>query len=181
MHLAFRTDPLMQKFISLTSPLHAHLEGMFGRALYCSIVNPLRQPENEVFLLRPAKPSEIRCLALWRVEPEHIATLDQLTSLVRLAWPRSITDCRLYLDEQNPAEAYLVDIYGQKSSTRPLAYFRPRSSRTLMSRCLKLGGFCWHGPAQAIEPFLKLCSPPSEALPRSGLDDENQENCGFPD
>jgi hypothetical protein len=179
MHLESYTDPLMQKFISLAAPLRAHCEYMFGRNLYCTIFNPLRRPENQIFLLRPAKSSELARLDASLVEPEEIAALTELKLVARLAWPTAIANFRLYFNGQSPAEAFLINIYGEQSPIRAIDYFRPRSSRTLLCRCLKLGGYCWHGPKKAIEPFLKFCSPP-HPLPRRGLDDENQENFGSP-
>jgi hypothetical protein len=184
MHLESRTSPLMHQFLSLVDLLYAHRESMFGRNLRCTISNPLRRPENQIFLLRPAKPSQLERLDAPLVTPEEIAALTELKSLVRLAWPTPIADCRLYLNGPNSAEAFLVNIYGEKSPLRPIDYFRPRTALTMIRRCYKLGGYCWHGfcwygPRQAIEPFLNYCWQSSEiASPPTAMGNLDNETPG---
>ena len=157
MRFASRTDSHMEKFVSHAYGLSDQLEYIFGRSLYCDIVNPTPHPENQMFFLRPAKRSELDRLDGHLVEGEQIVALNKLKILAKLALPKSIADFRIVPSGQNPSEAFLVNLRGEKSEPRQLDYFRPKARLTMVKRCLKLGNFCWSGSDSMIDPFYKFC------------------------
>lgn len=157
MRFAARTDSHMEKFVSHAHTLSDRLEYIFGRTLYCDIVNPVPRPENQIFFLRPAKKSELNHFKYSSVEEERAAALNELKNLAELALPRSIANFRIIPNKLNSAEAFLENLNGEKSDPRQLDYFLPKAHLTLVKRCLNLGNFCWSGSDAMIKPFYNFC------------------------
>ena len=55
------------------------------------------------------------------------------------------------------SQAFLVNVHGEMSALRGIEYFRPRTSITLKTHCLSLGGYVWTGSSALIDPFHDFC------------------------
>ena len=156
MCIATRLDPDIQKFITLAKLIGVEtIQSMFGRSLYCDIVNRPSRPQNQVFLLRSAKKVE---LGLFQSRlTDNQSALAELKTLVETAVPKVIANFRIIFDEEQLSQAFLVNIFGEKSATRPIEYFSPKSLVTMYAHCSNLGNFDWCGSYRMIESFHKFC------------------------
>lgn len=157
MKFASLLETPMSDFAAKARAIPRCLESLFGRSLYCNIVNPSSLPENLIFFLRYAKKTELYNLKENHHRDEHAEIIDSLVEIVKEAYPRLIANFRLVRDEGNFSKVYLRNEMGEKSETVNVNFLLPGSSRTLRVRCLNLGNFNWHGTDRMIKPFVDYC------------------------
>ena len=161
MRITSRADPYIEKFVALTTVLGMrNLESMVQRSLYCEIINRPEVPENQIFVLRPAKAMELERFdpRIADIADDQMATaLAELKRLAETALPEQIANFRIIPSKESPSKAFLFNAYGEKSATRETGYFRPKTSATLRVHCLSLGGYNWTGKSKMIDPFYDFC------------------------
>jgi len=168
MRIASRADSQIQQLISLAHGVGIDQFGsMVERSLYCAFHNRPECAENQIFLLRSAKASELKRIRFWGVRREEELAFDQLKISLKDNWPEEIANFRLVCDERDSSQLTVFTMHGGKGSTRPLDYFQPKSFLTFKIRCMNSGTCTWFGPQKAIKPFLDFCrstKPGTEVL-----------------
>jgi len=119
-----------------------------------AFTNPGRCPQNLIFFLRPATKTEMRSLLHDYLQEDEKLLVEELANIVKDALPRKIANFRFFRDEQDPERLFLMNDMGEKSDSRPSAYFVTSSRFTLRKRVLNLGNFSWCGSDAMIPPFI---------------------------
>jgi hypothetical protein len=158
MRFAARTDPHLQNFIKLARALSDRgCLPVFERRLHCALFNEPEFPDNQVFLLRPAKPKQLRAYDFGLGDRETAAALTEMKSLAEVGIPEEVANFRILPSGKYALIVCLVNTFGQRSAMKGIEYFHPKSSVTLRVRCLNLGSFVWCGSSRMIAPFYRYC------------------------
>lgn len=155
----------MDDFMSHAAKIPNSLESLLGRNLYCDVVNYKSHPRNRIFFLRPARKVELQQLkysARYAEDIEQNAII-ALRELVKESFPRSIANFRFVRDVGSPDVVYMANDIGQRSDSRPIDFFLPRTRRTLFVRCYDQGNYVWHGTSAMIKPFMDFCLTDSQS------------------
>ncbi len=156
MRIASRVDTEVQKFIKLAGIIGTeNIQIMFGRRLYCDIVNEPSHPQNQIFLLRPAQKVELERFD-FRLTNDREA-LTELQNLAKIIFPQVVANFRIVSIETQPSQVFLLNMQGEKSSMRPIDFFFPKSLATLRVHCLSVGNFVWCGSYRVVRPFHDFC------------------------
>jgi hypothetical protein len=158
MLLVTRKDQRVQNFIRHGRDLGDHAELVFGRHVYCTLLNEPLVPENQIFLLRPAKPRELPASHAGIFTGSQRESFDTLLGLARYEFPHLIADFRICADHEQEGECFLVDSFGQRTASRPSDYFRCYSASTFRRRCLTLGCGGWRGSDDTLPDFYAYCT-----------------------
>ena len=164
MRFASLIDQPMDEFTVHATLVQDSLQRLFDRRLYCDLVNYKSHPRNLIFFLRPAKKIELNHLAFSSRYGEEVerSAINALGEIIQESFPRPIANFRFVRDGQNPSQVYMVNDHGQRSSSRNIDFFLPRSKTTLLIRCDNLGNYCWHGTTAMIKPFMEFCLSTSD-------------------
>jgi hypothetical protein len=156
--LTSRNDPNIQRFVSRARDLGEETcNRLFDRCLFCDLFNGLDFPENQIFLLRPAKFRELKRIDFQIRNNPGATILNELKFVAMTSYPELVANFRLFPKQGKPSEAFLINIYGEKSCLKSFEYFRPKSSVTFKARCLSLGGYVWSGSKSVLKPFYSFC------------------------
>ncbi len=160
--LATREDPRIQEFISLVRIVGEDTcKLILDRRLYCAIFNGAEFRDNQVFVLRPAKPRELSHFKYLATSSQTSVALIKLKNLSETAFPEEIANFRIFPSKEQGAQAFLVDVFGRQSESKPVDYFRPKSLVTFRTHCLNLN-VVWIGANNLREPFYRFCLDPTK-------------------
>lgn len=159
--MAFGDDFRVQRFVTWLKSLDKLTATLaFGHSYVANLTSIPIAPENMVFVLRKAKPSEFdRSLA----KPDtgsflsgaDVETFESVSEAAKTDFPVLISQCRIY--KLNETEGYLCDGLNQRSSNRPLSYFNCRSRTTMVCRCMGMGCCGWIGPSSLLGAYYDFC------------------------
>jgi hypothetical protein len=159
MLLATRKDYRVQDFLTHAQRLgQDNAEIVFHRDVMCGFFNEPLEPQNQIFLLRPAKPRELPASYASLFSGVQRESFDVLVAFSRYEFPHLIADFRICADAEHEGQRFLRDSFGQRSPSRSTEYFHCHSARLFRHRCLKLECGGWRGSDDALPDFYAYCA-----------------------